>query len=100
MVFLHRFGYHPALLGHGGSVMSRGQGMALVLLCGAVPAWAGEPAAKPAAAEVVVQFNDGSTIHKATIQGTIDLVTRYGKLSVPVSDVRRMEFGLLLSPQT
>ncbi|HJZ90963.1 MAG TPA: hypothetical protein VKE40_08825 [Gemmataceae bacterium] len=46
----------------------------------------------PGAAEV--RFADGSTVRMVLTQSTVDVVTRYGKLSVPVADVRKIEFGL------
>src|SRR5262249_10516819 len=37
---------------------------------------------------------------KATILDAVEIQTRFGKLSVPVRDIRRIEFGLHLSPET
>jgi len=45
----------------------------------------------PEAAEV--RFADGSTVRMVLTQSTVEITTRYGKLSVPVSDIRRIEFG-------
>src|SRR4051794_6510732 len=54
----------------------------------------------PAAAEVVAVFQDGTTIRKAVLTESIELATRYGKLTVPAADVRRIEFGRHVSEET
>jgi hypothetical protein len=60
-----------------------------------------EPAKKPQTTiEVVVRLHDGTTIRKAVIEDKLELVTKYGKLTVPVGDLRRIEFGLHLSEET
>lgn len=86
----------------------------LALLLGVVPVLVGAPqdsrtkppdkspvgASKPAEAaakpvEVVALFHDGTTIRRAVLQASsIDVTTKYGKLTVPLADVRRIEFGL------
>jgi hypothetical protein len=48
---------------------------------------AGEPG-------VEVQFSDGSIVKLALLETKIDVTTRYGKLSVPMSEIRRIEMGL------
>lgn len=45
----------------------------------------------PESAEV--RFADGSSVRMLLGQSTIDITTRYGKLSVPVEDIRKIEFG-------
>lgn len=52
---------------------------------------------RPLTNEVEVHFDDGSTVRMLILQETIDVVTRYGRLAVPVSDIRRIDFGLHLS---
>jgi hypothetical protein len=77
--------------------------IAFVLSWLAFPALAdNEPAKKPAATmiEVVVRLHDGTTIRKAVIEEKLELATKYGKLSVPIGDIRRIEFGLHLSEET
>jgi hypothetical protein len=41
-----------------------------------------------------VRFGDGSVVRMTLLQQQLDVMTRYGKLSVPLSDIRRIEFGL------
>jgi hypothetical protein len=52
------------------------------------------PAGKPATVEV--RFHDGSTV-RAVLQDNLEVLTPYGKLTVPIRDVRRIEFGLHLA---
>jgi hypothetical protein len=44
--------------------------------------------------EVEVLFANGSLVRLTLVQEKIDIETQYGKLSVPLTDVRRIEFGL------
>jgi hypothetical protein len=62
----------------------------------------GDPPTKPAAkpAEVMAVFHDGTTIRKAVLQDGVEITTKYGKLAVPVGDVRRIEFGPHVSDDT
>jgi len=48
-------------------------------------------APKPQPAEV--RLNDGSLVRMSILQDTVDIQTKYGKLSIPLKDVRR-SFGL------
>lgn len=44
--------------------------------------------------EVEVKFIDGSTVRMVLAQESIDVVTKYGKLTVPVSEIRGIDLGL------
>src|SRR4051812_16985526 len=63
----------------------------------AVGARADDPPAKkkppdpPELAEV--KMADGSAVRMTLTQSTVEIATRYGKLEVPVGDIRRIEFG-------
>jgi hypothetical protein len=46
--------------------------------------------------EAEVQFANGSTVRMAIVQDKIEVLTRYGKLAVPLADVQRIEFGVHL----
>jgi hypothetical protein len=50
---------------------------------------------KPREAEV--RFADGSVVRVAVLQPSLQVQTRYGKLTIPVEHVRRVDFGLHLS---
>ena len=50
------------------------------------------PSPKPNVAEV--RFGDGSIVRMSILQDTLDVQTKYGKLTIPLADVRRVEFGL------
>src|SRR6476619_5550763 len=66
-----------------------------VLLLACLPVLADEAAKGPLpTVEMVARFHDGTTIRKATLQDSITIQTRYGKLNVPFADIRRVEFGL------
>jgi hypothetical protein len=41
-----------------------------------------------------VRFHDGSVLRNLVLNETIELQTKYGKLAIPIDDVRRIEFGL------
>lgn len=49
------------------------------------------PAGK--SSEVSVHFQDSSVLHHVTLRDVLEIQTRYGKLSIPIADVRRVEFG-------
>lgn len=42
---------------------------------------------------VEIRLADGSAVRMTLIQTHIDVTTRYGKLSVPVTDIKRIDFG-------
>src|SRR5262245_31574392 len=46
--------------------------------------------------EVEVSLANGSVVRMTLVTDKIDIVTPYGKLSVPPRDVRRIDFGLHL----
>jgi hypothetical protein len=55
-----------------------------------------EDKAKPTN-EVEITLGDGSAIRMTILQESIDVVTRFGKLSVPIAEVRRIELGIHLA---
>lgn len=65
-----------------------------VLVSSAGPA--AEPNKMPPPAVVAVQLHNGTLIKEATIEGTIEIMTRYGKFVIPAQDIRRIEFGFRL----
>lgn len=46
--------------------------------------------------EAEVQFANGSSVRLAILQDKVDIQTRYGKLSVPLAEIQRIEFGVHL----
>ena len=40
-----------------------------------------------------VRFADGSTVRMELTQSQVEITTRYGKLKVPIADIRRIEIG-------
>src|ERR1051325_6875233 len=52
---------------------------------------------RPSIAEV--RFSDGSIVRMTLLQDTLDVQTKYGKLTIPVQEVRRVEFGLHVTPE-
>jgi hypothetical protein len=59
----------------------------------ALPACAQQPAKGDDPSLVEVRLADGSAVRMTLVQTHIDVTTRYGKLSVPVSDIKRIDFG-------
>ena len=45
-----------------------------------------------------VRFGDGSIVRMTLLQETIEVQTKYGKLNIPVHEVRKVEFGLHVPP--
>lgn len=43
-----------------------------------------------------VRFNDGSLVRMTILQSDIEVMTKYGKLTIPLSDIRRVDLGLHL----
>jgi hypothetical protein len=52
------------------------------------------PARRPNAYPVEVRFADDSTVKAVLLEKSIDITTRYGKLSVPVDEIRSIQLGL------
>ena len=65
---------------------------ALALLLSAV-APAAEPTSASDPSPVEVRFADGSVVRMTLLEPAVEIATRYGKLSVPVAEVRRIDFG-------
>lgn len=78
-------------------------------LLGVVAAWClalglthGQEKADPKkerSGEVVVYFHDGTRVKTMILQDTLDVTTRFGKLTVPTKAIRRIEFGHRLSEE-
>src|SRR5262249_42622864 len=43
--------------------------------------------------EVLAMFHDGTKVRMVIQQDHLDVVTKYGKLTVPTTEIRRVEFG-------
>lgn len=43
-----------------------------------------------------VRFGDGSLVRMAILQENLEVMTKYGKLTIPIADIRRIEFGMHL----
>jgi hypothetical protein len=72
--------------------------LTLLALIGAVltttAAFAQEAAPRERPCQAEVRFSDGSLVRMNILQENIEIQTRYGKLTVPLGEVRRIEFGL------
>jgi hypothetical protein len=49
--------------------------------------------------EVEVRFGDDSIMRVVLLAEVLDLDTAYGKLTIPLSDVKRVDFGLRITPE-
>lgn len=65
---------------------------------GAMPA-AQQPAARPAPVDVEVRCTDESTMKLKLLDERLEVVTRYGKLEIATSDVRRIDFATRISSE-
>ncbi len=54
----------------------------------------------PRTTELVARFRDGSTLRRITLQDGLEIQTKYGKLTVPIGAIRRVEFGRHTSDET
>ncbi len=70
----------------------------LVAVASAGPAPTGDKKIEPA--EVEMTFANGSLVRLALLPDKIEISTPYGKLLVPVRDIRRIDFGLHLPEGT
>jgi len=43
-----------------------------------------------------VRFGDGSLVRMTVLQDSIEVMTKYGKLTIPIREIRRIDFGLHL----
>jgi hypothetical protein len=58
------------------------------------------PQPRPNPFPVEVRFADDSTVRAALLDKSIEVTTRYGKLTVPVDEIRSIEFGLRIPAET
>src|SRR5438270_13776412 len=54
----------------------------------------GAPSVRTDANAVEIRFADDSTVKMTLESASIEVATRYGKLTVPVNEIRRIDFGL------
>lgn len=79
--------------------------LALALALAAGPGRAGgqakdeKPKPDSSPAEVIVRFNDGSVVRRVTFTESIEVMTKYGKLTIPATDIRRIDFGLHMADE-
>jgi hypothetical protein len=59
---------------------------------------AGQPATDPGAVEVV--FTDNSTLKVSLQEQRLEVITAYGKLQIPIADIRRVEFRTRIPEDT
>jgi hypothetical protein len=85
-----RFRYHWALLA---------VALAVVVAAGQEKD-AKTPEKNEAAPAVEIRFADDSSVKMTLEDSSIEVATRYGKLTVPVGDIRRMELGLRVPAAT
>jgi hypothetical protein len=54
---------------------------------------AADPPKKPTGPPVEIRLADGSAVRMTFTQPAVEIMTKYGKLSVPVDEIRRIDFG-------
>lgn len=72
--------------------------LALVLLGGIVVSVRADdppknPSAKPNGPPVEIRLADSSAVRMTFTQANVEIVTKYGRLSIPVNEIRRIDFG-------
>ena len=65
----------------------------VALLAAVVPAFAADPPKKGDPTGYEAKFADGSVIQLSLLETTVVVASKYGKLTIPLADVRRIEFG-------
>jgi hypothetical protein len=55
---------------------------------------------KKTSEDLIMQFHDGTSIRLVPLDKQLEVITKYGKLTVPTIDVRRIEFGLHVPEDT
>lgn len=70
--------------------------LALVLAVSFVSTAAAQSPPKNGPRLAEVRFADGSVVRMNVLQETIEVTTKYGKLTIPTDDVRRIDMGLHL----
>src|SRR5947209_4086833 len=45
-----------------------------------------------------VRFTDDSIVRMSILQDKLDIVTKYGKLTVPIADIIKIDFGVHVPP--
>jgi len=74
--------------------------LALCLSAAASPSLAQEATTSPARpSNAEVRFGDGSVVRMSLLQESLEVQTKYGKLTIPVCEIRRVEFGLHVPPE-
>jgi hypothetical protein len=58
----------------------------------------GQEQNSPRANLAEVRFGDGSIVRMTLLQENLEVQTKYGKLTIPLQEVRRVEFGLHVPP--
>lgn len=71
---------------------------ALALIFGFVSSGFAQPAPKDAARRADILVADGSNLKMTVLQESLEVVTKYGKLTIPTDDIRRIDMGLHLPP--
>jgi hypothetical protein len=56
-------------------------------------AHADDPAKKASGPPVEIRLADSSSVRMTFTQPTVEIMTKYGKLSIPVDEIRRVDFG-------
>ena len=68
----------------------------VLVLAASTRSLAQEQNSRPNLAEV--RFGDGSIVRMTLLQENLEVQTKYGKLTIPIQEVRRVEFGLHVPP--
>jgi hypothetical protein len=72
--------------------------LVLSFTCGRAADEAKPGPAKPN--EVLALYHDGTKLRLIFLQEELEVVTKYGKLTVPTRDIRRIDFGFRMSDET
>jgi hypothetical protein len=68
----------------------------VTVLCAGLLALCGTAGAQDHPGEVEVHFANGSSVRFKALQDSIDVLTRFGKLTIPLAEVQRIDFGVHL----
>lgn len=72
--------------------------LALTIPIASVSGQPTSPAGRPG--EVVIEFTQGDSLTVAVVDETLELITPYGKLEIPVQDIHQIEFATRIDEET
>jgi hypothetical protein len=68
--------------------------MALLVWVGSALADSNKTKVPSNSSEVEIRLTDGSRVRMLVLEETLNIATKYGRLTIPISDLHRLELGI------